>query len=65
MTHNLFNSLKELSISEGKSAKFYSLPALEESGLGKISRLPVSVRIVLESVLRNFDAPLELRFDLY
>ena len=32
-----------------------SLPALEEKGLGKISRLPVSIRIVLESVLRNCD----------
>jgi aconitate hydratase len=33
----------------------YSLPALEKAGLGKISRLPVSVRVVLESVLRNCD----------
>src|SRR5262249_59833466 len=31
------------------------LPALEEQGVGKISRLPVSIRIVLESVLRNCD----------
>ncbi len=55
MTHNLFNTLKKLSLSKGKKAKFYSLPALEKSGLGKISRLPVSIRIVLESVLRNCD----------
>ncbi|MDP1557786.1 MAG: aconitate hydratase [Nitrosomonas sp.] len=55
MTHNLFNSLKEFSISQSKNAKFYSLSALEKSSLGKISRLPVSIRIVLESVLRNFD----------
>ena len=34
---------------------FYSLPQLEKEGIGKISRLPVSIRIVLESVLRNFD----------
>ena len=34
---------------------YYSLPALEEKGLAKISRLPVSIRIVLESVLRNCD----------
>ncbi|NBD37840.1 MAG: aconitate hydratase AcnA [Verrucomicrobia bacterium] len=33
----------------------YSLPALEEQGLGKISRLPVSIRVVLESLLRNCD----------
>ena len=34
---------------------FYSLPQLEKEGLGNISRLPISIRIVLESVLRNFD----------
>ena len=55
MSHNLFNSLKDISLSAGGKAKFYSLPALEAAGLGKISRLPVSIRIVLESVLRNCD----------
>ncbi len=40
---------------DGKEGVYYSLPALEESGIGKISRLPVSLRIVLESVLRNCD----------
>jgi aconitate hydratase len=40
---------------QGKTAKFYSLPALEEAGLAQISRLPVSIRIVLESVVRNCD----------
>jgi aconitate hydratase len=55
MTHNLFNTLKEFQISKGKKTKFYSLPALEKSGVGKVSRLPVSIRIVLESVLRNCD----------
>ena len=34
---------------------YYSLPSLEEQGFGKISRLPVSIRVVLESVLRNCD----------
>ena len=34
---------------------YFSLPALEEAGLAPISRLPVSIRIVLESVLRNCD----------
>jgi aconitate hydratase len=46
-----FNVLKELN-----GSKYYSLPALEnEAGLSGISRLPVSIRIVLESVLRNCD----------
>ncbi|MEX0321826.1 MAG: aconitate hydratase AcnA [Puniceicoccaceae bacterium] len=38
-----------------RSGELYSLPALEEQGLGKISRLPVSIRVVLESILRNCD----------
>ena len=38
-----------------KGGKFYSLPLLEKDGIGPISRLPVSIRIVLESVLRNCD----------
>ena len=38
-----------------RDGHLYSLPALEEAGLAPISRLPVSVRIVLESVLRNCD----------
>ncbi|SES81723.1 aconitase [Nitrosomonas marina] len=55
MTQNLFNSIQELTISEGKTARYYSLPALEKHGLGNISRLPVCIRIILESVLRNCD----------
>ena len=55
MSHNPFNTLQEFRMSSGKTGKFYSLPALQESGVGRISRLPVSVRIVLESVLRNCD----------
>src|SRR4030081_2092099 len=34
---------------------FHSLPEVEKQGLGKISRLPVSIRIILESLLRNLD----------
>src|SRR5258706_9885169 len=54
MSHNLFNSLQEFKYA-GKTGKYYSLPALERAGLGKISRLPVSLRVVLESALRNCD----------
>jgi len=55
MNHNLFNSLQEFSPGAGKKGKFYCLAALEKAGIGKISRLPVSIRIVLESILRNYD----------
>jgi aconitate hydratase len=53
--HNLFHSLQTFDLGGGRKGKFYSLPALEKAGIGKISRLPVSIRIVLESVLRNVD----------
>ncbi|MGB9179395.1 MAG: hypothetical protein WCB68_09125, partial [Pyrinomonadaceae bacterium] len=55
MPHNLFNSLKSFSPAKGRQGQFYSLPQLEAEGVGPISKLPVSIRIVLESVLRNFD----------
>src|SRR5947209_1389819 len=50
-----FNSLKKFDAGNGREGFLHSLPVLEEQGVGKISRLPVSIRIVLESVLRNCD----------
>jgi aconitate hydratase len=55
MSRNTLNTLKEFGISGSKKGKFYSLPALEKKLGVNISRLPVSIRIVLESVLRNCD----------
>jgi len=55
MTHNLFHSRQSFPAAGGRSGAYYSLPRLEEEGLGPISRLPVSIRIVLESLLRNCD----------
>src|SRR5262245_61072250 len=55
MTYNLFNTLQTFTFAGNKTGKFYSLPQLEKQGVGKISRLPVSIRILLESVLRNYD----------
>ena len=55
MPHNLFNTLQSFNPTSGQSGRFYSLPQLEKEGVGRISKLPVSIRIVLESVLRNFD----------
>ena len=48
----------------GTQGKFYSLPALESSGVGPVSKLPVSIRIVLESVLRNCDGKKVLSEDV-
>src|SRR5438552_6760488 len=53
--NNEFKTLQKFDAGNGREAFFHSLPALEEQGVGKISRLPVSIRIVLESVLRNCD----------
>src|SRR3989454_12536339 len=55
MTHNLHGTLQQFRTAGGKTGRFYSLPALEKAGVGPISKLPVSIRIVLESVLRNCD----------
>jgi aconitate hydratase len=55
MAHNLFNSFQQLDLPGADSGKFYSLPHLEKEGVGPVSQLPVCLRIVLESVLRNCD----------
>jgi aconitate hydratase len=54
MAHNLHKTLKEFDSGSGKG-KYYSLPALGKALNVKIERLPVSIRLVLESVLRNYD----------
>ncbi|HVQ20175.1 MAG TPA: aconitate hydratase, partial [Terrimicrobiaceae bacterium] len=51
----MIDTLRTFDAGNGKTGFYHSLPALEEKGLGKISRLPISIRIVLESVLRNCD----------
>src|SRR6188472_2783367 len=50
-----FKTLKKFDAGNGRDGSLFSLPALEEQGVGPISRLPISIRIVLESVLRNCD----------
>ena len=50
-----FKTKQQFDIGSGKQGSLYSLPALEKQGVGPISRLPISIRIVLESVLRNCD----------
>src|SRR4029453_17821341 len=59
-----FKTLKKFDSGKGREAFFHSLPALEEQGIGKISRLPASIRIVLESVLRNCDGEKVRREDV-
>jgi len=54
MPHNAFNTFKTFTTSTGKSGSLYSLPALAAT-FPNVKRLPVSIRVVLESVLRNVD----------
>jgi aconitate hydratase len=53
MPDSPFDSLQTFSSASGPIGRFYSLPQLEKNGIGPISRLPHSIRVVLESVLRN------------
>ena len=54
MAHNTFNTLKQFKLGSGQTGAFYSLPALAKK-FPNVSRLPASIRIVLEAVLRNCD----------
>jgi len=55
MSNDAFKTLTNFDLGNGKQGRLFSLPALEKQAIGKISRLPISIRIVLESVLRNCD----------
>src|SRR5947199_8989937 len=59
-----FETLRKFDAGKGREGFLFSLPALEEQGIGNISRLPVSIRIVLESVLRNCDGQKVRRKDV-
>ncbi|HLC12390.1 MAG TPA: aconitate hydratase [Chthoniobacterales bacterium] len=50
-----FKTLQKFDAGNEREGFFHSLPELERQGIGRISRLPISIRIVLESVLRNCD----------
>lgn len=54
MAGNLYNSRSTFTV-DGKTYHFYKLQALEEAGIGNVSRLPYSIRVLLESVLRQYD----------
>jgi aconitate hydratase len=53
--HNPFGTLQTFDLGNGRQGSLHSLPQLEKAGIGPVSKLPVSIRLVLESVLRNCD----------
>jgi aconitate hydratase len=54
-TPNPFETRRQFDLGNSQQGTFYSLPQLEKAGVGPVSKLPVSIRLVLESVLRNCD----------
>lgn len=52
--NDVFNARKSFEL-DGKRYNYYDLGALEEAGIGKVSQLPYSVKVLLESVLRQYD----------
>ncbi|HEV2095894.1 MAG TPA: aconitate hydratase [Chthoniobacterales bacterium] len=64
MNKDEFRTLQPFDAGHGREGKLHSLPALEQQGVGPISHLPVSIRIVLESVLRNCDGQKVRRKDV-
>src|SRR2546429_5902281 len=59
-----FKTLQKFKAGRAGEAFLCSLPALEAEGIGQISRLPISIRIVLEAVLRNCDGKKVRRKDV-
>ena len=55
MNLSRINVLRDFQLASGRVSHFYDLSALETAGFGRVSRLPVSLRIVLESLIRNCD----------
>jgi aconitate hydratase len=55
MAQDTFKTLREFTPSPGKTGRYHALAALEAAGLGKISRLPRSIRVVLEALVRHCD----------
>jgi aconitate hydratase len=54
MSLDIHDSLQQFKFG-GSTGRYHSLAALERAGLARVSRLPVSLRVVLESALRNHD----------
>lgn len=52
--NDFFSSSRTLEVG-GKSYRYYDLQALEQQGLGKIGKLPFSIKVLLEAAVRQFD----------
>jgi aconitate hydratase len=60
---NSFNCLSQIRV-EGQTYAFYSLAALERQGFPGVARLPYSLKILLENLLRHEDGAFVKRDDI-
>lgn len=49
-----FSTARNLEVG-GKNYRYYSLQSLEDQGIGSISTLPYSIKVLLEAAVRQFD----------
>ncbi len=54
MTQDVFNARKSFEVN-GKTFNYYNLQALEDAKVAEVSKLPYSVKVLLEAVLRQYD----------
>lgn len=62
-SHDSFNSARNIEVN-ARSYRFYSLAALESAGFAEIGRLPRTLKILLENLLRNEDGDTVTRDDI-
>ena len=53
------NTRRTLTV-DGKKIDYYSIPAAQQAGLGDLSRLPFSLKVLLENLLRHEDGRIEM-----
>ena len=63
MTNNILNTRSKMTV-DGDTVEFYSLRALEDSGIGSVARLPYALKILLENLLRCEDGRAVTREDI-
>jgi aconitate hydratase len=58
------SKIKDIIDTPKGAVTIYRLSRLEEMGIGNVSRLPYSIKILLESLLRNLDGKLVIEEDI-
>ncbi|GAB4575742.1 MAG: aconitate hydratase AcnA [Anaerolineae bacterium] len=64
MPSNTFDARDTLQTGKGEEVTYYRLGKLQEDGIAEIDRLPFSIKVLLESLLRNEDGEIVTREDI-